>query len=385
MKKILLFSVLFFLFLSFIPKADFVFAQSFNQIQDKPTIILFYSYTCPHCEKEREFLKDLKTRYPEVDIKEYEVIKSSENQKLLSKFYEEYKVPKGEQGRVPATFTKNKYFIGFNDQVANDIENCLKECIGQGSFVTKKIKIPFLGQVDITKLSLPVLTIILGTLDGFNPCAMWVLVILVSLLVSLKSRKKILLVGGIFIFAEGFIYFLIMAAWLNVFLALTYIQLIRILIGLFGIIFGIWRIRDFIFWKPGTCKVVKDVKSQAKLIDKIKNVLKLSTVPATILGVISLAFGVNLVEFFCSAGFPTIYTRILSLQNLSTLQYYLYLIFYNIFYMLDDFIVLGVAFFTLNRFGFSEKYNRWSTLVAGVLILILGVLLIFKPQLLMFM
>lgn len=350
-----------------------------------PEINIFYSPTCPHCEKEREFLNQLKEKYPDIVINEYEVMSNQDNQKLLADFYEKYNVPQNERGYVPATFTSTKYFVGFNDQVAQGIEDCLKECLGgQPVVASQKIKVPLLGEVNLAKLSLPFLTILLGTLDGFNPCAMWVLVILVSLLLSLKSRKKIALVGGIFIFAEGLLYFLFMTAWLNAFLALSYVSLIRIAIGLFGIIFGIWRLRDFIYWKPGTCKVVGDMKSQKKIMDKIKNVLKPSAVPATILGVIGLAFGVNVIEFFCSAGFPTIYTRILSLQNLSSLQYYLYLLFYNIFYMLDDFIVFGVAFFTMSRFDFSDKYNRWSTLIAGILILVLGALLIFKPGLLMF-
>lgn len=372
--SVILFSISYFIF------SGAVYAQ-----QIKPEITLFYSYTCPHCVEEKEFLKDLKIRYPEIDVKEYEVTQNQDNQKLLGEFYKKYDVPKNEQGFVPVTFTANRYFIGFNEQTGKDIENCLKECIGQGSAVSRqKVKLPFFGEIDLAKLSLPILTIVLGTLDGFNPCAMWVLVILVSLLLSLKSRKKILLVGGTFIFAEGLLYFLFMAAWLNAFLALSYTYLVRILIGIFGIIFGVWRIRDFINWKPGTCKVVKNVKSQAKLINRIKNALKPSAVPATVLGVIGLAFSVNLVEFFCSAGFPTMYTRILSLQGLSSLQYYLWLVLYNIFYMLDDFIVFGVAFFTMSRYNFSDKYNRWSTLIAGLLILILGVLLILKPELLMF-
>jgi cytochrome c biogenesis protein CcdA len=106
--------------------------------------------------------------------------------------------------------------------------------------------------------------------------------------------------------------------------------------------------------------------------------------PATILGVIALAFGVNMIEFFCSAGFPVMFTRVLTLQNIGTLQYYLYMFFYNIFYMLDDFIVFGFAFFTLRHFDFSDKYNKYSTLIAGVLMLILGILLIFKPNFLTF-
>ncbi len=265
-----------------------------------------------------------------------------------------------------------------------EIEDCLKECLGNGRVVSQKIKIPILGEIDTSKTSLLTLTAIFGTLDGFNPCAMWILVVLISMLLSVKSRKKIALVGGIFIFAEGLLYFLFMAAWLNVFFALSFVSLIRILIGIFGIIFGIWRIRDFIVWKPGVCKVTEETKSQEKILDRINKLLKPAAIPATIIGVITIAFSVNLVEFLCSAGFPVMYTKILSSQGIGAIQYYLYLLLYVIFYMLDDLIVFGFAFFTLNRFGFSDKYNKYSTLIAGILILILGILLIFKPEILMF-
>ncbi len=366
------------IFLLFGAKVDFSLAQ--NQAE----IYFFYSAVCPHCAQEKKFLEELGQKYPEIEIKEYEVFYTQGNQKILNDFYEKYKVPARERGWVPVTFTPSKYFVGFNEQIGLDIENCLKECLGTGKTVSQKIRIPFFGTVDVAKLSLPALTFLLGIMDGFNPCAMWVLIILISLLLSLRSRKKIALVGGTFIFAEGFLYFLFMTAWLNIFLAMKQVSLTRILIGIFGIGFGIWRIRDFITWKPGVCKVVDHSKSQEKIMTRIQNLLKPTAVPATILGVIALAFGVNIIEFFCSAGFPVMYTRILALQNVSGIQYYLYLLFYNILYMLDDFLVFGLAFFTLSRFSFSDKYNRYSTLIAGLLIFVLGILLIFNPQLLMF-
>lgn len=348
-------------------------------------IIFFYSDTCPHCAKEKVFLTDLEKKYPELKIIRYEVIHDQNNQKLLGELYKKYNVPSREQGLVPVTFTSKKYFVGFNEQVAEDIENCFETCVSQSTDSGgQKIKVPILGEVDPSKISLFLLAAVLGTLDGFNPCAMWVLVILISLLLATKSRKQILLVGGTFIFAEGFLYLLFMSAWLNVFLAIGYVSLTKILIGIFGIAFGIWRIREFMTWQPGVCKVTEGTGTKDKIFDKIKNVVKPATIPATVLGVVLLAFGVNLVEFFCSAGFPVIFTRVLALQDLGTLQYYFYLILYNLFYMLDDFIVFGFAFFTLNRFGFSDKYNRYSTLFAGLLILLLGIILIFKPELLMF-
>lgn len=344
----------------------------------------FYSAICPHCKAEEKFLDGLEKKYPELEIKRYEVVYHPENQKILQEFQVKYNVPENERAFVPETFTPTKYFVGYNDQTATEIENCLVECMGGGTVVSNKIKIPIFGEVDISRTSLLALTAVLGTMDGFNPCAMWVLVILISMLLAAKSRKKIALVGGTFIFAEGLLYFLFMSAWLNVFLVMGQVSLIRILIGVFGIVFGIWRLRDFATWRPGVCKVTETTKSEGKILDRINKVMKPAALPATILGVIALAFSVNLVEFFCSAGFPVMYTKILSSQGIGGVQYYLYLLLYNFFYMLDDFVVFGFAFFTLNRFGFSDKYNRYSTLVAGLLILILGVLLIFKPNILMF-
>ncbi len=350
----------------------------------KIEIDFFYSATCPICAQEEVFLQSIQEKYSDVQINKYEVTRSSENQALLKDFYVKYDVPEREQGWVPATFTPTKYFVGFNEETGKNIESCLETCLAGSEASSPKFKVPLLGEIDAQNVSLPLLTAVLGTLDGFNPCAMWVLVVLISFLLSVKSRKKIALVGGTFIFVEGLLYFLFMAAWLNALLLISFVSLTRILIGIFGIAFGIWRIRDFIAWKPGVCKVTENSPSQEKLLSRMKNLLKPSAVPATILGVAVLAFGVNLVEFFCSAGFPVIYTRILAAQGISTVQHYLYLVFYNLFYMLDDLVVFGFAFFTLSRFRFSDRYNRYSTLVAGVLILVLGILLIFKPGLLVF-
>lgn len=350
----------------------------------KVPVDFFYSATCPFCAQEKVFLQGLKEKYPDIQINEYEVTQSPENQAKLKDFYERYGVPEQEQGYVPVTFTSLKYFVGFNESIGNDIESCLETCLsGGGTVAPQKFKVPLLGEIDAQNISLPLLTVVLGTLDGFNPCAMWVLVVLVSLMLATKSRKKIALVGGTFIFAEGLLYFLFMSAWLNALLFISFVSFTRILVGLLGIAFGIWRIRDFMNWKPGVCKVT-DEKSKGKILERMKNILKPSSLPTTVLGVVALAFGVNLIEFFCSAGFPVIYTRILAAQGIGTLQHYLYLAFYTLFYMLDDFVVFGFAFFTLSRFNFSEKYNRYSTLIAGILILILGALLIFKPELLVF-
>ncbi len=362
---------------------NFASGQQSGEIQ----INFFYSAICPHCAEEEEFLKELKDKYPEIEVKEYEVISSSENQEILKDFYENYQVPEGKRGWVPVTFTPTRYFIGFNQQIAKDIENCLKECLGEGGKVPQEIKIPFLGRIDISKMSLPALTVTLGALDGLNPCAMWILLFLIALLINTRSRKRMWLVGGTFIAVSGVVYYLILTAWLNLFLAISYVNLTRTLIGVFALGVGVWQIKNFITYHPGICKVLGISSRMEEKLRLKERAEKIVTSPLTlgmIGGLIILALGVNLIEFFCSAGLPAIYTRVLTFSQLSTLSYYLYLFLYTFVFMLDDLIIFSLAVITLSRIGFTEKYNYWATLIGGLLILILGILLIFKPEFLMF-
>jgi len=217
---------------------------------------------------------------------------------------------------------------------------------------------------------------------------MWILLFLIALLINTRSRKRMWLIGGTFILASGIVYYLILTAWLNLFLAISYVNLTRILIGVFALGVGVWQIKNFIGYR-GVCPVTDE---SGKFGDRIRDGLrkraeKLALSPLTfgiLIGVIILALGVNLVEFFCSAGLPAIYTRVLTLSQISTLSYYLYLLLYTFVFMLDDLIIFSLAVITLSRIGFTEKYNYWATLIGGLLILILGILLIFKPEFLMF-
>ncbi|MDO8601179.1 MAG: thioredoxin family protein [bacterium] len=359
--------------------------------QDKTELIYFWGDGCPHCAKESKFLEQIKEKYPELAIIKYEVWYNTENQKLFTETAKGLGIT---QLGVPLTIIGDKYFIGYTDDqtTGKAIEEQIKSILipgGATSSEVKTVKLPFFGEVDLTKMSLPLLTITIGALDGFNPCAMWILLFLIALLINVHSRKKLLLIGGTFIFTSGLVYFIFLSAWLNLFLVVGYINLIRILIGILALGIGLWQIKNFIQYKPGTCKIT-DGKTGFQ--EKIKNGLKdrvekLALSPLTfgvLAGVAVLAFGVNLLEFFCSAGLPAIYTKILTMSHLSSLSYYLYLLLYTFIFILDDLIVFSLAIIALNRFKFAEKYNYWTTLIGGILILILGFLLIFKPNLLMF-
>lgn len=419
MKKIIITILISFICLG---TANFTFAQEQFDNTDKDNIIeiyYFYGSTCPVCKKTTSFLEGLKEEYSSLKINYYEVFGNKENAKFFLQLLEAC----GEEKivRVPVIFIGDEVISGYlSDEITGQkiekaIKNCLeKECPNPLDKINKCdiceceddqelcecdepcdckdniedeqiINYPFIGKINLSKMSLPVLTFVIAALDGFNPCAMWLLLFLIALLINVRSRKRIWLVGGTFIAVSGIVYYLLLAAWLNLFLAISYVTLTRIIIGSLAFIVGIWQVRKFTTFKPGVCEVAPvGSKWNEKLSTKAQQVVQSKTLLVTIFGVIILALGVNFIEFFCSAGLPAIYTKILSLSQLSPAGYYLYLLFYTIIFMLDDMIIFTIAIITLSKIGFTEKYTKWSTLIGGLLMLILGLILIFKPDLLMF-
>jgi len=395
-------------------------AANFAVAQEKPVnLYFFYGDTCPYCKKAKVFLDGLKEKHPLLKISSYEVFDSRENAKLLLQLFETCGEEK--RVRVPAIFIGDEVIIGYlseettGQNIKKAVEDCLSrecsdplerinecqfcQCEGeQGEIcqcqtcvcqVEEKedqiINYPIIGKINLSKLSLPVLTVVLAGLDGFNPCAMWVLLFLIALLVNVRYRKKIWLIGGTFIATSGIVYYLLLTAWLNLFLAISYVTLTRIVIGLLALGAGLWQIKRFITYKPGVCEIAPvGHRWHERLSEKIKQVVQSTALPATFFGIIVLALGVNLIEFFCSAGLPAIYTRILTLSQISSITYYLYLLLYTFIFMLDDMIIFGIAVITLSKIGFTDKYTKWSALIGGLLMLILGLLLAFKPDFLVF-
>ena len=188
-------------------------------------------------------------------------------------------------------------------------------------------------------------------------------------------------VVGTFVFVSGLWYFLILSGWLKLWDMIGLTDVTRVLIGIVAIGAGALNLKDYITLPEAVCKVT-DSASQSSIMKKIDEIAKPSAIPATLLGVIILAFTVNTIEFACSAGFPATFTRILALNKLTALEYYLYILIYIFFYMLDDMIIFSLAVLTLGSTGFSKKYGKLSQLIGGVILLVLGLLLIFMPSVL---
>lgn len=237
--------------------------------------------------------------------------------------------------------------------------------------------------IDVAKIGLPLFTFIIAGLDGFNPCAMWVLSFLMTLVIYAKSRAKILLIGGIFVIASGGIYFMFMAAWLNIFLLAGYIQILTKIVAVVAIVVGLINCKDFFFFKKGISLTIPE-SAQPKLFKKMRELVQASALHAIILGTIVLAVSANLIELLCTAGFPMIYTKILLLQEFSGAQYYLYLVFYNAVYVIPLAAIVSVFAWKMGGRKLTEKEGRILKLIGGLLMLILGLVLLINPQILSF-
>jgi len=375
MKKIL-FLVLFVLFLA-IP----VF--SFAQESAKVEINFFYSPTCPHCAREEKFLNELQDKYPDITINRYSV-NESKNIDLLKKYYNDYNVSQEYFGMVPATFTNNKYFIGFNEDIGKNIEECIIQCQKGGSSKNNtsiidlegNISIPVIGKINIKNYSLPALTVILGILDGFNVCSLGALVLILGLVLAMRSRFKTLLFGGIFILTTAVVYGILISVWYQIFSLFTpYMRIMEILIGILGIGGGIYFLREFIrFKKYGpTCDISAGKGIISKFSERFQKNIRESANIILLLGTVLLFAGViTIIEFPCSAVIPVAYAGILAQAELPAFVHLLYISLYLVFYMLDEIIVFLIAFFTMKIWFASSKATTWITLLESIILFILG-------------
>ncbi|MEW6068316.1 MAG: hypothetical protein AB1610_08505 [Nitrospirota bacterium] len=382
------------IFLSFV----FLFAVKTAYADKEVKLYFFWGKGCPHCDKEEEFLNELKEKYTQLRVESYEIRNDKENARLFSQMAEAYGIkPQG----IPTIFIGSfKPVVGYRDYETTGrlIEEKVRYCIKRGCidpietlskpFEKKDISheedeiiiLPIFGEIDISEIALPVLTIILGVLDGFNPCAFFVLFTLLGILVYAMSRKKMLLIGGIFVFFSGFVYFLFMSAWLNLFLYTGQLQIITIVAGIIALIIAVINIKDFFFFKKGVSLVIPE-KAKPKLFERMRNLLKTTSVTSMIIGSIVLAIAANAYEMLCTVGFPMIFTRILTLHNLPTFEYYLYLLFYNVIYVMPLTIIVLFFSITLGSKKLTEWHGQILKLISGLMMFTLGAVLLINPEL----
>ena len=248
--------------------------------------------------------------------------------------------------------------------------------------VVESIQTKWFGELRVGDLGLPLFTIIIGLLDGFNPCSMWVLFFMLSLLAGLANRPKMLLIAGTFVAVEGIAYFAFMAAWLNMFLLIGLSRITELILGSIAGLAGVINIKDFWAFQRGISLSIPDA-AKPGLYARMRRILQAENILAALLGTVMLAVLVQAVELVCTAGLPALYTRILTMHQLDRWIYYGYLALYNVAYMLDDVLVLAIGVITMSHYRLQEREGRWLKLISGIVMLGLSAVMIVKPDWLM--
>ncbi len=370
-----------------------VIAQS-NELTDI-NIYFFWGDGCPHCEKEKPFLDSLILKYPRVKLVEYEVWFSSENQDIFQQFSETLGFdPQG----VPVTIIGDRYWIGYREDNQAEMESALQDCLNgqceidvgkivgsQGETIQQVTKpenafsIPIIGQIDLDKQSLALSTAIIGFVDGFNPCSLWVLSILLALTLHSGSRTKILVVGLTFLLVTTIVYGLFIGGIFTLLSYIGYLRWIQIGIAVVASIFGIVNIKDYFWYKEGISFTISE-KQKPKMYQNMRSVV---VNPRTILGLIgssaALAVGVSFIEFSCTAGFPVIWSNLMVANNVNTANFILLLALYMVIYLIDELVIFAVAVITMRASRIEEKHGRLLKLASGVVMSILGLVMIINP------
>ena len=340
----------------------------------------FYLPGCSHCEEQELFNEKLESEYPSINITGHDATTPA-GSALLSEMLEERGIEY--EPDFPITIFGNQVFGDWESEETSGraIEEALQQCLAgncpppTGEEPRDTIVLPWIGEIVLEDYSLPALAVILGVVDGFNPCAMWVLVYLISLVATLRDKKRIWLIVGSFVLASGILYFLFMTVWLNLFLFIGYVKAVTIVIGLVALGGGIWQIRGVIKTKGAVVCEVTDEQSRKKTMTKVQEIVSSPLTWGIVVGIVVLAFTVNAVEFVCSAAVPAVFTRVLSLASLTTLQHYGYILLYVLFFMLDDLVIFGTAALAVTS-SLGDRYAKYSRPVGATILIILGLLLL---------
>ncbi|HZV82843.1 MAG TPA: thioredoxin family protein, partial [Geobacteraceae bacterium] len=355
---------------------------------EKVTLHFFWGEGCPHCAEAEPFLDGLAKKYPALQIRSYEVYNHPENVDLLMTMARE----RGKEAKsVPTVILGKAMIAGFNEDKAAAIESEVRAQLqlhvqaAAGATPPREgndaVTLPLFGRLDPEATSLPVFTALIAALDSFNPCAFFVLLFLLSLLIHAHSRVRMALVGGTFVFFSGFVYFIFMAAWLNIFLLAGTMKAVTVAAGVVALVVAALNIKDFFLFEKGVSLVIPEGK-KPKLFERMRNLVRSESLPAMLTGTVVLAAAANSYELLCTAGFPMVFTRVLTLKALPQSIYYLYLALYNVIYMIPLAIIVAIFTATLGSRKLSEWQGRVLKLLSGIMMLMLGGVILLSPSLL---
>lgn len=407
-----------------------------------PTIIYFFwGDGCPHCAAAKPFLARLTQKYPGVQIRDFEVWDHPENREPFIRMATKFGF---EPSAVPTIFIGERYWVGYAEKpIGQEIEAYVASCalsgcpdagagvlsapaaaptrpptptlapptlVPAGQAAPKPtaaalaqapaqqapaataaqptdparnstLTLPLIGPVDLATQSLALSTGIIAFVDGFNPCSLWVLSVLLALTLHTGSRKKVFIIGLVFLTVTSLVYVLFIAGLFTMFTVISFVGWIRVIVALVAFFFGAVNIKDYFWYKEGISFTIADEKKPG-LYRSMRRVLNAGeSMPALIGATVVMSAGASLVEFSCTAGFPVLWTNLLVAQGVTALTFVALLILYMLIYQIDEIGIFLAAVFSLRASKLEEKHGRILKLIGGALMLTLAAVMLVNPNL----
>ena len=354
-------------------------------------IYFFWGDGCPHCLQAKPFLNSFVAKNPNaLRLHSYEVWYDEENNKLMEEIAAAYDA---ELTGVPVIFIGDRYWIGFNEEIRQEVTATISSCLNkscpnpwelgikktdQQDPVSTTLHLPFLPTIDVSTKPLLLATVLIAAVDGVNPCSLWVLSLLLGIVVNSGSRRKAAIVGITFLTITASAYGLFMVGLLNAFTYVGFTRWIQAIVAIFALVFGIVNIKDFFRFGQGPSLTIS-AKHKPGIYQNIRRIMQQQRLPATILATAGMALGITLVELPCTAGFPIIWSALVAKNSLDKFAYLSLLLVYLLIYLLDELVLFGVVLFSMQVGRLEEKHGRLLKLLGGTIMLALALTLLIWP------
>ncbi len=363
--------------------------------QQPVNVYVFASVDCPHCEAQKPFLEQLAADHEEVELQVFEVLRTDRHRDAFRRMAEAHGI---QAGSVPTIFAGGRAWIGDGPAIRREVADWLDHCLRSGDCPdsasdelrlqatsdeppSSTIDMPLIGTVDLGAAPLLFSTALIALIDGFNPCSLWVLTILLALVIHSGSRVRVLVVGLTFLSVTALIYGLFISGMFGVLNYLLYLDWVYWLVAGFALLFALVNIKDYFWYKRGLSFTIDD-RHKPGLFRRMRGLIKEGrSVPALIMATVVMAAGVALIELPCTAGFPVIWSGLVAAHEVDWPYFIVLLATYLLVYLSIELVIFFTALVTFRIDRFEERQGRMLKLIGGMIMLALAAVLLIDPAL----
>lgn len=358
-----------------------------------PSVEIFVREGCLHCAQAKAFLEQLQREQPGLEVQIHDVGRDPE---AMGRLEQLTRAHGGQAPRVPTMWVAGQLIVGYSTATRTDLairralsgqalaapaagvpseaHPAADSCLADDGVVCRAIDAPparesfeielFGHPLALEALGLPLFSLAMGLLSGFSPCAIWVLLLMVSILAPLRDRTRMLVVAGSFLVAEGLSYWLMTTAWLGLFLAVGLSRASQLAVAAIAGVAGLIHVKDFLALGRGP-SLSTPARAKPGIYERLRRLLQAPTLPAAAVGAAGLALLIQGVDLLCTSGLLALFTRVLTLHAPDRASTWLPVALYTSGYLGVHAVVLGLGIALLSRRRLQARQGRWLKLVSG--------------------